>query len=208
MRLVLIGPTGFVGAALLAEAVARGHAVHAVCRTAGAAVPGNGVTWHALDVREGGAALTGLASGADAMLSAFNPGRDPDGRGTAAILAAARAAGVRLIVVGGAGSLLRETGERLVDGADFPPAWKAGALVTAALLEQLRAEPEGLDWSFVSPPARLFPGARTGRYRVGGDRLLLDAAGESRISLADYALAFLDEVERPAHPRRRFAVAW
>jgi putative NADH-flavin reductase len=169
---------------------------------------GHGVTFHALDVALGREALTRLAQGVAAMLSAFNPGRDPDGAGVAAILGAARDAGVRLIVVGGAGSPLLESGERLVDSPDFPPAWKAGALRTAALLERLYAEPEGLDWTFLSPAAQLFKGERTGRYRVGGDGLLRDAAGESRISLADYALALLDEAERPVHRRQRFSVAW
>ena len=95
----------------------------------------------------------------------------------------------------------------MIDQPDFPAAWKAGALRTAAFLDQLRAETV-VDWVFVSPAAHLEPGERTGRYRVGSDRLMTDAAGESRISLQDYAAAMLDEAERPAHHRIRFSVAY
>src|SRR5690606_476376 len=96
---------------------------------------------------------------------------------------------------------------RLVDEPDFPAAWKDGALKTAAFLELLKTEPE-LNWTFLSPAAKLEPGEKTGRYRIGGDRLLTDAAGESRISTSDLAVALLDEMERPRHNRRRFTVAY
>lgn len=113
----------------------------------------------------------------------------------------------RLLAVGGAGSLEIAPGRRLVDQPDFPAQWKEGSLRTAAFLDQLRGEGE-LDWVFVSPAAKLLPGERTGRYRVGGDQLIVDAAGESRISLEDYAVAMLDEAERPAHHRTRISVAY
>jgi putative NADH-flavin reductase len=91
--------------------------------------------------------------------------------------------------------------------ARLSPAWKYGAQKTAAFLDALRVEPD-LDWTFVSPAAKLAPGERTGKYRIGGDQLLTDESGESHISLEDYAMAMLDEIEQPRHRRKRFAVAY
>ncbi len=94
-----------------------------------------------------------------------------------------------------------------MDQPDFPDEWKEGALRTSAFLDQLRTE-TALDWVFLSPAAMLVPGERTGRYRTGKDDLLTDDVGESCISLEDYAVAMLDEAERPQHHRERFTVAY
>lgn len=153
-------------------------------------------------------ALALLLAGHEVVVSAFNPGRDPTGEGTASIIRAVKQVGdARLLVVGGAGSLQVDSGGRLVDQPDFPAAWKEGALKTAAFLDALRAEPD-LDWTFVSPAAELSSGERRGRYRIGEDRLLTDEQGASRISLEDYAVAMLDEIEQPRHRRRRISVAY
>ena len=142
------------------------------------------------------------------VISAFNPGNDESGTGTGSIIDAVKRSGAkRLLVVGGAGSLEVAPGKRLVDQPDFPAQWKDGALRTAAFLDQLVNEGR-LDWTFVSPAAMLAPGERTGNYRVGGSQLLTDSDGESRISLEDYAVAMLDEIERPQHHRNRFSVAY
>lgn len=133
---------------------------------------------------------------------------DSTGTGTQAIIDGVKRARVsRLLVVGGAGSLKLPSGGRVIDQPDFPAEWKDGALRTAAFLDRLRAETE-LDWAFLSPALMLVPGVRTGRYRTGRDDLLTDDAGESRISLQDYAVAMLDEAERPQRHRERFSVAY
>lgn len=207
MKIALIGATGFVGAGILQEALDRGHEVSAIVRDASAlptAANLRATTANATDAD----ALADAVREHDLVISAFNPVSDPDGRGTQAIIDGVRRAGVpRLLVVGGAGTLEVAPGQRLVDQPDFPAEWKDGALRTAAFLDQLRDERE-VDWVFVSPAANLHPGERTGRYRVGGDRFMTDEAGESRISLADYAVAMLDEAERLAHQRARFSVAY
>ncbi len=124
------------------------------------------------------------------------------------MLASVKQAGVaRFLSVGGAGSLHLPSGERVIDQPDFPAEWKAGALLTIAFLDLLRTENE-LDWVFLSPSALLVPGERTGKYRVGKDNLLIDADGKSHISLEDYAVAMLDEAERPQHHRERFTVGY
>ena len=206
MKIARIGATGYVGSKLLTEALDRGHDVTAVVTDPGK-LPSHthvrGIAGNATDA----AALASIVAGHDLVISAYNPKLDPDGTGTRALVAGVKRGGVgRLLVVGGAGTLKLPSGERVVDGPDFPAAWKDGALRTAAFLDQLLEERD-LDWVFVSPAAMLIPGQRTGRYRTGKDHLLMDEGGESRISLQDFAAAMLDEAETPRHHRERFTVA-
>ena len=207
MKIALIGATGFVGSKILAESLDRGHDVTAIVSDSAKLPTHAKLSGAEVDATDAGALATAVADH-DLVITAFNPGRDPDGSGTQAIIDGTKRSGVgRLLAVGGAGTLEIAPGRRLVDQPDFPAEWKAGALRTAAFLDQLRAE-QDLDWAFVSPAANLAPGERTGRYRVGGDQFMTDEAGESRISLQDYAVAMLDEAERPAHHRVRFSVAY
>lgn len=207
MKIAIIGATGLVGTKILSESLDRGHEVTAIVRN-----PDGLPTRPKLRAAKGDAArpmeLASLVAGHDVVVSAFNPGKDESGTGARSIMDAVKRSGVkRLLVVGGAGSLEVAPGKRLVDQPDFPAQWKDGALKTAAFLDDLLGEAE-LDWAFVSPAAMLAPGERTGKYRVGGDQLMTDGDGESRISLEDYAVAMLDEVERPQHHRKRFSVAY
>jgi putative NADH-flavin reductase len=110
-------------------------------------------------------------------------------------------------VVGGAGSLEVEPGKQLVDAGEIPEAWKAGILGLREVLYMLRNEKE-LEWTFLSPSKVIAPGERTGKFRLGGDQLLVDANGESRISVEDFALAMIDELEKPVHIRQRFTVGY
>ncbi|WP_411158107.1 NAD(P)-dependent oxidoreductase, partial [Streptomyces eurocidicus] len=116
--------------------------------------------------------------------------------------------GARLVFVGGAGSLRLPNGERVIDQPGFRDEWKPEASAHVELLDALRALPEGVDWTFLSPSALFLPGERTGTFRLGGEDLLADAEGASRISGEDYAVALLDEVETPAHRRARFTVGY
>jgi hypothetical protein len=109
--------------------------------------------------------------------------------------------------VGGAGGLEVKPGIRVIDDPNMPAWVKPGSLATINALEQLQKEPE-LEWSYLSPSAELKPGQRTGKFRFGGDQLLVDATGQSKISVQDYAVAMIDELERPAHVRRRYTVGY
>jgi putative NADH-flavin reductase len=207
MKIALIGATGYVGAKLLAEALDRGHQVTAIVRDATKLPDYPALTGVSADATNADT-LAKLVATHDLVISSYNPGRDSTDAGTQAITDGVKRAGVtRLLVVGGAGSLKLPSGERVVDQPNFPAEWKEGALRTSAFLDRLRAEGE-LDWVFLSPAAMLAPGDRTGHYRTGKDDLLIDDAGESRISLEDYAVAMLDEAERPQHHRERFTVAY
>jgi putative NADH-flavin reductase len=128
------------------------------------------------------------------------------------LLALADKHGTRLGFVGGGGSLqVAPGGPRIIDSPDFPPQFRAEATAQAQVLDVLQAADTAADWFYLSPPAGFgsyAPGERTGRYRVGDDVLLTDADGKSEISGADYAIAVLDEIEKPAHHRKRFTVAY
>lgn len=207
MKLALIGATGYVGSKILTEALERGHETTAIVRNIDKLPRHSKLISKQADVANT-SELAALFAGLDAIISSYNPGLPNGIAGARSIIAAVKHAGAkRLLVVGGAGSLEVAPGHRLVDSPDFPKEWKEGALATAELLNILRRE-EVLDWTFVSPAAMLAPGTRTGTYRTGKDQLLAGATGESKISLEDYAVAMLDEVEKPAHPRERFTVAY
>jgi len=213
MQIALFGATGHIGRAILDEALARGHDVTAVVRdparldlrhdrlsiaTGDVARP---ETW--LDAVRGSAAAV-------ASLSARRDG-DPDSLPANArtLLQQLPQAGVQSLVwVGGAGSLETAPGVRVVDNPDFPAAWKPEAEAQARALEIFRASTSPLAWTYVSPAALIEDGERSGHYRTGGDRLLTDASGVSRISVADYAVALLDRVEKGDAPRRRITVAY
>jgi putative NADH-flavin reductase len=213
MKIALLGATGFVGAALLNEALDRRHAVTAIVRDPEKIATRDRLTVIAGDVYDAGS-LAPSIKGHDALISAFNPGwKDPNlyddqVRGTSSIIQAIKKAGLkRVLWVGGAGGLEVRPGVRVVDNPDFPAAVRPGSLATINALEQLTREPD-LDWSYLAPSANMTPGHRTGHFRLGGDQLLTDANGQSHISVQDFAVAMIDELERPAHIRRRFTVGY
>ena len=213
MKVALLGATGFAGSALLKEALDRGHIVTAIVRHPEKLEKREGLTAKAGDVYDT-TSLATLIQGNDAIISAFNPGwknpnlYDDQVRGTASIIAAIERAGIkRVLWVGGAGGLKVKPGVRVVDSPDLPNWVRPGSLATIDALDQLRKETE-LEWSYLSPSAELKPGKRTGKFRLGNDQLLVDATGKSEISVQDYAVAMIDELERPAHVRRRFTVGY
>ncbi len=213
MKVALIGATGFIGSGVLGEAVRRGHQVVAIVRHPERVPALPGVTPAKADVNDTDT-LTGLLTGQDAVISAFSPDKGlPDFYqrtvdGHQAIIAAVKRAGVkRLLAVGGAGSLEVAPGRQLIDEPDFPEGWKAGALATRQFLYSLREEPE-LDWTFLCPAQMIHPGEGTERFRLGTDQLLVDAEGRGLISVEDFAVAMIDELEQPSHSRQRFCVAY
>ncbi len=181
MRIALIGATGFIGADLLNEAVERGHEVTAISRNPQKDGQKATVKAVVLDVLAT-ESLTEALRGHDVVIAAYNPGNKPGVRGSASILAAAEASGVpRLLVVGGAGSLLLADGRRNVDSELFNPEWRQSALGTAAVLDMLRSGAE-IDWVMLSPARVIEPGAKRGGFRLGNDHLLIDAEGQSFIT--------------------------
>ena len=212
MNITLIGASGFIGTAILNEALARGHHVTALVTRPERLVPHERLTALAADVMDV-ARLAAQLEGADAVVSAFS-GHAQDNildyfvAGTRAIVSAAREARVpRLLVVGGAGSLEVAPGLQLIDTPAFPAQYKATAEGARQALQLLQQE-AALNWTMLSPSAMIAPGQRTGSFRSGLDQLLTGADGSSRISVEDFALAMVDELENPAHPRQRFTVGY
>jgi putative NADH-flavin reductase len=203
MNIALIGATGNAGSRILAELVRRGHSVTAIARNIEKVPAEKGGTPKRGDVSDA-AGLAALLKGHDVAISAVHfSGSDPR-----TLIGAVKTAGVkRYLVVGGAGSLEVAPGTRLVDTPQFPAEYKQEASKGADFLDILRSEKE-LDWTFLSPSALFMPGERTAKFRLGGDSLLVDASGKSHVSMEDYAIAMVDEVEKPAHSRRRFTVGY
>jgi uncharacterized protein len=216
--IAIFGGTGYAGSAIRDEALKRGHQVISVSRNA----PDDAAAVAGLEYQQGSVHDAGVvdrvAAAADVVVVAirFGPGGSGEGVKLAdalpALAGATAAHGARLGIVGGAASLLvAEGGPRLLDTPEFPDQFKPEAGSAAEALEALRADSTGADWFYVSPAAGFGsynPGQPTGKYRVGGDILLTDAEGKSEISGADYALAFVDEIESPKHHRTRFTVAY
>lgn len=213
MNIALIGATGFVGTPVLAELLARGHKVTVLARNPAkiAAQPNLAVVaTDALDAAQ----ISSAVAGHDAVISAYNPGwSEPQIhnlhlQASRAIVDGVKKSGVkRLLVVGGAGSLYVAPGVQLVDTPPFPAEYKQGALAARQALNELKTETT-LDWTFVSPPIALAPGERTGNYRLGGDEVMAGSGDQpAGISVADLAVAIVDEIEAPKHVQKRFTVA-
>jgi uncharacterized protein len=203
MKIAVTGASGRAGSQITAELARRGHLVTAIARNPEKIARLENVTARKGDVFDE-AGMAQLWAGHDAAVSSVHfSASDPE-----KLIAAAKASGVgRYLVVGGAGSLEVAPGVRLVTTAGFPAQYKAEAEKGAAFLDRLRQERE-LNWTFLSPSALFIEGERTGKFRLGTDQLLTAADGKSWISFGDYAVALADEIERPAHIRKRFTVGY
>lgn len=198
----LVGASGNIGACILDEAIARGHAVIGVARNPDNIAARAGLAIVAGDIADPASLAPSLAD-ADVLVVSLRWTIDP-----AMVIETARLAGIdRLIAVVGAGSLDAGDGRRVLDTPEFPAAWRPGSEAAARALDVLRGE-TGIDWVAVSPSLNIEPGARTGVFRVGGDTLLKTPDGESRISREDFAVAILDEIETCSHHRERITVGY
>jgi len=195
MHIAVYGATGAIGSKIVEEARSRGHEVTGISRRGGTELTGD-----ALD-RDFAASV---AEKHDVVVSAIGPSRTEDDgtRFSDSIANLVDTLGVRrLIVVGGAGSLT-VGGVRLVDTPEFPELYKAESLKGATTLELLRNAGDDVDWTYLSPAPLIVPGERTGSYRVE-----LETPAGDQVSIEDYAVALVDEIENPQHPRQRFTVA-
>ena len=196
-RIVVFGPGGMIGSRVVSELQDRGKAVTGVSRASG------------VDCSDA-AQVAEAVRGADVVICAISArGVDYTLADVArALIEGMRNAGARrLIVVGGAGSLLLGDRTRLLDSPGFPDAYRPEAAQAAEALEVFRGVAD-LAWTYVSPAAEIHPGRRTGRYRLGGDRLIADAQGSSEISAEDFAIAIADLTDSGAHAGERVTAAW
>jgi len=202
MHVAVLGASGRAGSEITKELAARGHQVLAIARKPEAIPTGENITAQAGDASDP-EALAGLIKGVDAVISALHFDVTAE-----TLLSALKQAGVgRLLVTGGAASLEVSPGLRLYDSPDFPENLKPLVIGGIHFFEALQKEQE-VDWTFFSPAMIIFEGPRLGTFRLGGDQLITDGAGESKISFADYAIAMVDELEQHKHPRGRFTIAY
>ena len=213
MKIALFGATGHIGQGILDEALSRGYAVVAVVRDPSRLAQRNVLLRVVTgDVTQVDSWLSAIR-GADAVVTSLSARRDgnPDSVPANAqlLLDNLPKAGVkRLLWVGGAASLEVAPGVRVIDDPNFPAEWKPEAAAQAKALDVFRASKADVDWTYISPAAVVQDGERSGKYRVGGDQLLVDAKGESRIAVADYAVALLDRIEQHDALRQRITVAY
>ena len=214
-NVLLIGATGFVGSAVLNELVSRGHKVTAVVRNIEKVAKSELVDAVKEDVANVDA-IAKLAEGKDAIISAYNPGwTNPDiaaliSENYPKILSAAKKSGVeRLLIVGGAGTLFCAPGLRVVDSGAIPAEIMGGVRPLGDFYLNTLMNENDIDWIFFSP-AGVFDqeGKKTGNYRLGKDDLIVDAEGNSHISVQDYADAMVNELEKPAHHKERFTIGY
>jgi putative NADH-flavin reductase len=228
----IVGASGNIGQRIVAEAISRDHRVTGLTRDSTRANARLGVTWKTADVFDS-SSVAAVLGGLDALVSCFQPGNasrdiedtlrrsiaDPGcyARAARSILVALDTTrpSLRVIVVGGAGSLEAKPGLQLCDSPGL-----AGALADLGLPPEysvaVRGHREALDvlrlsnrrWTYVSPSEQITAGERTGRFRIGGDQPVTGADGRSRISFEDFAIAIVDEIETPCHIQRRFTVGY
>jgi putative NADH-flavin reductase len=214
-KIALIGASGFIGSAILNEALSRGIKVTAIVRnTDKIKVINENLTVKKGDIFDA-EALSKLLTGKDAVISSYNPGwKNPEIvkdtiRGYKSILEAVRKSGVkRFQVVGGAGSLLVAPGKRLMDTDVFPKEFFPIVEALAKVLTEILPKEKNIDWVFFSPAGIIEPGQRTGKYRLGKNEVIADASGNSKISVQDYAKAMIDELEKPQHHNERFTIGY
>jgi putative NADH-flavin reductase len=207
MKVILYGATGNAGSRILQELIARGHDVTAVARNPEKLPP-------TVKSKRGDLsnvdAIASVIAGADAVVSAYAPPPEDTDQlvvVTERLIAAVKKAGnPRVIVVGGAGSLEVVPGVTLIASGHLPEAWLPIAKSHEKALKLLQAS--DINWTNLSPAAFFEPGERTGKFRLGTNELITNENGKSRISMEDYAIALVNELEQSAHERARFTVGY
>lgn len=209
LRIVLYGATGRAGGRIAKELLSRGHQVTAVARDIGKLEPAPGLTWKQDDLSDVDKTAS-VIKGADALVSAYAPpheNTDELVEVTKREVAAVKKSGVpRFLMVGGSGGLAVAPGVTLINSGYLPADWLP---IANSHLKTFRfLQTSDIDWTYMAPAAYFDPGERTGKFRLGTDDLISDEKGESRISMEDYAIALVDELEKPAHHKQRFTVGY
>lgn len=212
MKIAVFGASGRIGSRIVNEALNRGHDVTAIVRHQQDYTlihdhlkVSKGDLFKAQDVETG-------AFDQDAVVCAYSNTRGAPASTIAElpiplIKGLKQAHTKRLIIVGGAGSLEVSKGLQLVDTPNFPVEYKSTALAHRDALKLYQNETE-LDWTYVSPAEVIQPGVRTGKFRIGSNQLLKDDQGKSFISMEDFAVAVIDEIENPQHIRSQMTVTY
>ncbi len=216
MKVVVLAATGQAGRTILSELIHRGHQITAVVRNTDKLPK----SIHSIsDSFDNAQSIAKIIQGADAVVSAYGPAKDDPrffsdvsytdqlARFTELVIEAVREAKVpRLVVVGGAGSLWFSPGVTVLNSGHWPDVLAPIAKSHMNAFAALRVS--DINWTYFSPPMLIEPGVRTGVFRLGGDDVIFDDTGKSRVSFEDYAIALVDELEKPAHEHKRFTIGY
>lgn len=213
-EITLIGATGFVGTAIRNEALSRGYKINAIVRDASSLLNFKNIEIFELDVMNT-TALTEILEKKKNLISAYNPGwNNPEIysdllKGYKSILQASKNAEIKRIqIVGGAATLFVKPGVTVLDAGYIPDDILNGVKALAEFYKETLLNEKEIDWVFFSPAGTLVPGSKTGKYRLGKDDLIVDAEGNSSISVEDYAKAMIDELENQNHHFQRFTIGY
>lgn len=209
MNVVVYGATGNAGSEIVKELLARGHQVTGVARNPDKLPKMEGLTGKVDDLSNVDA-IAAILKGADAVVTAYQPPADNTDALVSVtereVAAVKLAGGPRLLMVGGAGLLEVAPGVTLIQSGYLPAEYLPIATSHEKALGVLQASE--IDWTYLSPAAYFVSGERTGKFRLGTHNLVADEKGDSRISFADYAIALVDEIEKPAHEKDYFSVGY
>lgn len=212
MKLIVLGASGWIGSHIVAEAKSRGHEITALVREH-EKYNVAGVAAKSFDLNDASQSLTSLVSDETVFVAAIGGralGNHEIVKNTAERLLRELPSTTveRLLWVGGAGSLEVAPNLKLIDTAEFPEEYKDEAIAQGEALDVFKQSNSSLNWTFISPAAEIFPGDKLNQFRLGGEQLITDEQGNSRISVADYAVAFVDELEQAANQNKRIGVAY
>lgn len=210
MKVALYGATGQAGSRILKELVSRGHKVIAIARNPASLTERGPDVLVRKDDLSDPKSIAAAIDGADAVVSAYGPPKDDVdaivGVTERLIEAVSQRPGTRLVVVGGAGGLNVAPGVTLLESGYLPEAFHPIVKAHIKTFDVLRTSK--IDWTYFAPAAYFEPGQRTGKFRLGTHELIANAQQESRISMEDYAIALVDELEQPKHRRQRFSIGY
>jgi len=210
MNITIVGAGGNIGQRIAKEAASRSHELQLISSKDKSHFGLDNVTVNKADIFET-EALAGLLKGSDVVISAYAPPNENTDliiEASKSLVEAAKKAKARLIAIGGAGSLKVSEDKVLVDTPEFPEAYKAIAISHKKALEDVYLNETELNWTNVSPSAYIFEGERTNQFRIGEEYLLANEKGESAISMEDFAVGILDEVENESFPKKRFTIGY
>ncbi|KAA1166142.1 NAD(P)-dependent oxidoreductase [Pseudoalteromonas fuliginea] len=210
MKVAVLGATGWIGSTIVQQATKRGLEVVSIVRDA-AKITDNTTAVRVFDLQSQDN-IASVLKGIDVLIASVG-GRAVGNHELVAqtaerLLTALNGTSTRLIWVGGAGSLEVAPGVTLVSTPEFPADYKDEALAQGEALNVFKTTTSSASWTFVSPAAVIYPGESEGSYRIGGDQFFTNEAGESKVSVTDYAIALVDEAQKAAHLNQRISVAY
>lgn len=210
MKIAVLGATGWIGSTIVEQATKRGFDVISVVRDA-AKVTNNIKNARVFDLQSQdniGAVLDGVDIVIASVGGRAAGNHELVAQTAARLLHALDGSNTRLLWVGGAGCLEVAPGVTLVSTPEFPAEYKAEAIAQGEALAVFKTTTSSANWTFISPAAVIYPGESEGNYRIGDNQFFTNQAGESKVSVTDYATALVDEAQNANHLNKHISIAY